>query len=643
MKKKFLLLVWLLTAASIFAQRTPANADRNAPPPADPTQLNDFEPPVLSCLQDLQVSVLAFTAQIQIGATDILMAVSDNVTPAPQILLGMRRAGTGTGFPWESPGQPADRLVFGCDDTDQPVLVELWAMDAAGNTAVCETELEVWDAWGVCHPDQLGASFCIQSFCSQEGIEETEIHIDGQSPFAPPFSYFDLTNEQGCGYIPKNIPIASTFLVSVQKDDNPLNGVTTADLVLLSQHIHGIQPFTEPWQWVAADVNGDLEITLEDSIELHKLILGVYTELPENTSWRFIPAGYQFPAPNPLAQPFPENLLVETIVTDMDTLFLGVKIGDLNCSATNFNASPQADRNASPPSDPTQLNGPPTDNATEIIEICIDTEQLCGVEELDIQFDGENQGGLFIVEDVSDEPGGFCPYRYEVTAGSNFQVAPVKDDNPLNGVTTYDLVLISKHIQGIEPLNSPYKIIAADADNNGVIDLNDSIELSRLILGIYNELPNNTSWRFVRKDYVFPNPFNPFAEVFPEHYAVANLQSPVSADFVAIKVGDVNGTAVCNSLVENTDRTNPGQALIGLPQPNPATDRCEMTVHAPEAGIGQCSLSDLNGRVLWRVTLPFARGANRIALPVADLPLAGVYIWEVKVGSEVKNGKIVKL
>jgi hypothetical protein len=68
---------------------------------------------------------------------------------------------------------------------------------------------------------------------------------------------------------------------------------------------------------------------------------------------------------------------------------------------------------------------------------------------------------------------------------ADFTITPVKDDNPLNGVTTYDLVLMSKHILGIEPLGSPYKMIAADANKSNSITTFDIVELRKLILGIY--------------------------------------------------------------------------------------------------------------------------------------------------------------
>lgn len=136
-------------------------------------------------------------------------------------------------------------------------------------------------------------------------------------------------------------------------------------------------------------------------------------------------------------------------------------------------------------------------------------------------------------------------YNFSCTACTtcNFvRLKPEKDDNPLNGVTTYDPVLISKHILGTEPFDSPYKMIAADANKSGSITTFDIVELRKLILGIYDVLPNNTSWCFVDKSHQFPNMGNPFQSAFPE--AINCVSFPSSgADFVAVKVGDVNNTA----------------------------------------------------------------------------------------------------
>jgi hypothetical protein len=71
-----------------------------------------------------------------------------------------------------------------------------------------------------------------------------------------------------------------------------------------------------------------------------------------------------------------------------------------------------------------------------------------------------------------------------LTAGGDYTVTPVLDANYLNGVSTFDLVLIQRHILGVQLLDSPYKMIAADANNSQTITTSDIIMLRRLILSI---------------------------------------------------------------------------------------------------------------------------------------------------------------
>jgi len=132
--------------------------------------------------------------------------------------------------------------------------------------------------------------------------------------------------------------------------------------------------------------------------------------------------------------------------------------------------------------------------------------------------------------------------------GGNYEVKPGKNNDYRNGVSTLDLVNIQKHLLGIKALESPYKMIAADANDSKSITAIDLIELRKLILGIYSELPNNSSWRFVDKDYLFPDPFNPWMQVWPESQTLNPLSSGMTrADFFGIKIGDVNNTVKANA------------------------------------------------------------------------------------------------
>ncbi|MDX1410043.1 MAG: hypothetical protein R3330_17960, partial [Saprospiraceae bacterium] len=130
--------------------------------------------------------------------------------------------------------------------------------------------------------------------------------------------------------------------------------------------------------------------------------------------------------------------------------------------------------------------------------------------------------------------------------GESYTISPALDRDPLNGVSTFDLVLMHKHILGIDRLDSPYKIIAADINNSGSVSALDIVEARKLILGLYETFPDNESWRFVPADYNFSNPDQPFG--FPEQLEL-DLTGDVQADFVGVKVGDVNESNVPHSLM----------------------------------------------------------------------------------------------
>lgn len=172
-----------------------------------------------------------------------------------------------------------------------------------------------------------------------------------------------------------------------------------------------------------------------------------------------------------------------------------------------------------------------------------------------------------------------------VPVGNDVTVTPEKDDNPLNGVTTFDLVLISKHILGIQPLGSPYKLIAADANKSNAVTTADLVELRKLILQMIPEFSNNTSWRFVDKTYVFPNPANPWSQQFPEVVSINNIPAGANmADFVAIKIGDVNGSAATNLAGGNQDR-GPVGTLVLMTEDRPVKMGEEVTVEFKAADL----------------------------------------------------------
>ena len=127
-------------------------------------------------------------------------------------------------------------------------------------------------------------------------------------------------------------PLSLNYTVTPEKDGDDLNGVSTLDILMMQNHIIGQVPFTDNSQYLAADVNADEKVTSIDLVELRKLVLGVYEELPQNTSWIFIDKE----ASSPLGNPWPflsESNIFNLTQNTIDEDFIGIKVGDINSSA----------------------------------------------------------------------------------------------------------------------------------------------------------------------------------------------------------------------------------------------------------------------------------------------------------------------
>jgi hypothetical protein len=128
-------------------------------------------------------------------------------------------------------------------------------------------------------------------------------------------------------------------------------------------------------------------------------------------------------------------------------------------------------------------------------------------------------------------------YAVQVPVGGSYVVRPDYDLDPLNGVSTFDAVLIQRHVDGTEPFTSPYQFIAADVDHNSIVNIQDTLELRQFILGINEQFTNNVSWRFVDAAYQFPNTANPLSPAYPESVVINNFSADVTGvHFVAIKI-----------------------------------------------------------------------------------------------------------
>lgn len=118
----------------------------------------------------------------------------------------------------------------------------------------------------------------------------------------------------------------------------------------------------------------------------------------------------------------------------------------------------------------------------------------------------------------------------------------------VDGVSTWDLILIQKHIIGIDKLDG-YDQVAADANHSNSVSTFDVVELRKLIQYIYTSLPAYSQpWRFIPEFATLNNPthFDDNNDDNPFQFNVDGIVQYELKDgkqgFDAVKIGDVNNS-----------------------------------------------------------------------------------------------------
>jgi hypothetical protein len=131
----------------------------------------------------------------------------------------------------------------------------------------------------------------------------------------------------------------SNYEVTPTKTTGKLNGVTALDVTRIAQHVGGTLPFTNPLDFIAADVNKSNSLTTSDVSTVQNALLNNPISLGQfKISWRFVPTGTMFSTPYGTGAfwSFAEKRTYTNITgsqTNQD--FVAIKLGDL--VTPNFN------------------------------------------------------------------------------------------------------------------------------------------------------------------------------------------------------------------------------------------------------------------------------------------------------------------
>jgi hypothetical protein len=229
---------------------------------------------------------------------------------------------------------PADTgLVLTCAD-EGPVAVRIYAIDPFGQSDYCLTMLLVQAfAPGVCtNPD--GGSLAGAVFTPNTDM------MDGVGVNISNDASMNETSFTANG-IYQFVELALGEDYTLEPSYNPgvnLSTVSTADLILISRHILGLQELTGEYQLLAANVNLDNNINILDIIAIRRVILGLDAAFQATNSWRFYVAGDAGHA-----EVFNENNLAGN-VTGID--WVAVEMGNVTDALASFSGNAESEGRA---------------------------------------------------------------------------------------------------------------------------------------------------------------------------------------------------------------------------------------------------------------------------------------------------------
>ncbi len=219
------------------------------------------------------------------------------------------------------PDSSETKVSMGCGDIGSQ-LMEMWVVDDYGNADYCEVIVEVVGPIEGCS-DDLGRVKGLVSSMVGAGLADVEMQVTLEDQVMAATS----TSSNGQYDFGEFKLDHGTYWLTPSKVDDPIDGISTQDLIAISKHILGKEVFEATWQEEAADVNGNGAISVADLITMRKLILGKIPTLPVDEQWRFYNVDQQ-----------PRSRLQRPRYEDQLN-FNGLKIGDVNGDAASSSSS----------------------------------------------------------------------------------------------------------------------------------------------------------------------------------------------------------------------------------------------------------------------------------------------------------------
>lgn len=299
--------------------------------------IEDCKEPTPYCKPGIVTTIMPSAGYVEVWATDFNDGSFDNCTDTADLRFSfssdlsdiVRRI-------------DCDSLANGIADTFE---YQMWVTDLDNNQDYCTVTIIVQDNQNRCPNtgNLTGSVAGLITTTIDDEVEAVEVNLMHNG-----LNEKMMETEVDGKFTFNGLTYMDEYQVAPYKNDEPLNGVSTADLVIIQRHLLGQTEFTQAEQYIAADANNSESVSSADISEIRKLILGVNAEFKSNTSWRFIDADQVFTDQHdPWTEGLKESIDFDPLMADMmDTDFKAIKIGDLNESATPHGATSNGTRSS---------------------------------------------------------------------------------------------------------------------------------------------------------------------------------------------------------------------------------------------------------------------------------------------------------
>ncbi len=391
------------------------------------------------------------------------------------------------------------------------------------------------------------------------------------------------------------VPAGANTIVSASKIASVKNQqINVGDMLGIQAHAALQVAFTNGYQWVAADINGDQKINLVDYALVQKYVLGNGAHFTDNQGnqvgpdWKFIPSAHAFmplplgnpqaPQPNPLNNPIPPSQITHNnIAVDfLDDDFTGVLMGDVNGSVV-----------------PSLTNG---GNG--------------GAESIDVLRFRLNERAVQAGETVT------IPFKaHDFTGAMAYQMTIAFDPE------VFELQDIQA---GVLP--------GLSEANFGTANLADGL-ISTLWVG-------SKATSFDDNEVLFSLTFKALENV-SNLSSVLHSSSDITEALAIDQAGNSIGinfefvASVANSEVESKT------FALYQNQPNPFTSETSISFRLPESGRATLRVFSAEGRLVKTVIGEFAEGNNVITFRKGDFGSTGVFYYELETPKHSDRKKMI--